>query len=431
MSKRIAFAIGLMVLLAAANTSLAQDAVFGQPGDTHWFATYWNSISIWGAPVLQRQESELNHDWGSGSPHPSVIADRFSARWTRFIDVAAGTYRFSATSDDGIRVYVDHNPIISGWYDHPAQTFTADVQLAAGSHLVVVEYYENMGDAVAKLSWVPLPIRPDLWRGEYFTNPWLGGTPALGRDDQYIDFHWGYGSPAPGIPADGFSVRWTRTMTFEPGWYRFTTTTDDGVRLWAGDQLLIDRWRDQPLESFSATTYLAGSVLIRMEYYENGGVAAARLAWVRDGDSEPPPPVDGVVVDDLDAGFVKGGTPMYWRTASGGHGGSMIWTRNNDWPRYNYNWARWYPDLEPARYEVFAYIPERYATTAQARYWISHANGYSLRLVDQSANTGRWSSLGTYVFRGTRSDYVSLADATYEPYLSRQIGFDAMKWERR
>jgi hypothetical protein len=40
-------------------------------------------------------------------------------------------------------------------------------------------------------------------------------------------------------------------------------------------------------------------------------------------------------------------------------------------------------------------------------------------------------SLGTYHFQGTSADYVSLSDVTTEPYLTRQIGFDAVKWERR
>jgi hypothetical protein len=51
--------------------------------------------------------------------------------------------------------------------------------------------------------------------------------------------------------------------------------------------------------------------------------------------------------------------------------------------------------------------------------------------VDQSANGNRWVSLGTYWFHGTRDDYVSLADVTYEPRLSRLIAFDAAKWEPR
>ncbi|MEJ2210144.1 MAG: hypothetical protein P8129_14065 [Anaerolineae bacterium] len=40
-------------------------------------------------------------------------------------------------------------------------------------------------------------------------------------------------------------------------------------------------------------------------------------------------------------------------------------------------------------------------------------------------------SLGTYRFRGNSEDYVSLADVTYEPYLSRLIAFDAVKWGSR
>jgi hypothetical protein len=103
----------------------------------------------------------------------------------------------------------------------------------------------------------------------------------------------------------------------------------------------------------------------------------------------------------------------------------------HDTVRANYNWARWYPDLTPGFYEVFVYIPFRYTTTAQARYWIAHEGGLSLQIVDQSANGDKWVSLGTYRFRGDGSGYVSLADVTFEPYLSRLIAFDAVKWDPR
>jgi hypothetical protein len=219
-------------------------------------------------------------------------------------------------------------------------------------------------------------------------------------------------------------------MSFGEGMYRFTTT-DDGVRLWVSGHLLIDHWRDQPPTSHSGTIYLVGAAPIAMEYYENGGAASARLTWTRLGDDPPPPSPGQVVVDDTDAAFVKGGTTSAWRAVAEGHEGHLLWTRNNDRVRSNYNWARWYPDLVPGRYEVFVYIPQRYSTTACARYWISHRNGYTLRFVDQSANGGRWVSLGTYHFRGSRRGYVSLADVTFEPYLSRLIAFDAVKWVRR
>jgi hypothetical protein len=430
MLRKITILIGMAMFLVLAGTASAQGQ---EPPVKHsapyWNVAFWNNMTLSGTPALQMTHTQIDFDWGSGSPHPSLPPEGFSARWTRYIDVPAGTYRFTATSDDGMRVYVDNRPIINGWYDHSVQTVNADVSLTAGHHLVVVEYYENVGHAVAKFSWAPIPTVPRFWKGQYYSNPWLGGSPVVVRDDPQIDFDWSWLSPVPQIPGDDFSVRWTRTLGLTPGTYRFTTATDDGVRLWVNGHLLIDRWWDQPLTSASGTIYLDGSVSIKMEYYERGGIAAARLNWERvDGNTQNPA---GVIVDDTDPGFVKGGKVRYWHTAAGGYGGSFTWTLNNDWPRYNYNWVRWYPNLEPGRYEVFVRIPDQYATTARARYWISHSGGYTMRLVDQSANRGRWVSLGTYQFRGAKEDYVSLADVTYEPWISRYIAFDAVKWVPR
>jgi hypothetical protein len=251
----------------------------------------------------------------------------------------------------------------------------------------------------------------------------------LVRDDPQINFRWGAGSPAPGIiPKDRFSVRWTRSLNLTAGTYRFTMTVDDGARLWVNDHLLIDTWKDQAPHTYTGDIYVpGGAVPVKMEYYENTGGATARLSWARRGT----PPSNTVIVDNGDAGFTRGGSPSGWRIAYEGYQGDLLWTQNNDRVRSNYNWARWYPKLKARRYEVFVYIPERYSTTARARYWISHAGGYTLRIVDQSARGSQWVSLGTYRFRGNSRDYVSLADVTYEPYLSRLIAFDAVKWVPR
>ncbi len=290
-----------------------------------------------------------------------------------------------------------------------------------------VAYYEHTGLAVAKVTWQQVADIIQHWRGEYFDNPTLSGLPVLIRDDAYINFDWGTGSPAPGIVgADRFSVRWTRNLNLPAGTYRFAMTVDDGGRLWVNGHLLIDAWKDQPATTYTGDIYLPGGlVTVQMAYYENAGQATARLSW------DPLPSGTAIIVDDTNPGFVKGGSPTGWRTAPEGYGGHLTWTRNNDRVRPRYNWARWYPDLTPGRYEVFVFIPERYTTTAHARYWISHAGSYTLRVVNQSANGGRWISLGTYWFRGTARDYVSLSDITYEPRLSRLIAFDAVKWEPR
>jgi hypothetical protein len=183
---------------------------------------------------------------------PDVITvDQFSARWTRYIDVTPGNYRFTVTSDDGIRLWVDNVLLIDKWYDHAVETFTVNRYLGSGHHYVVVEYYENGGQAVARLGWALLDSTGTGWRAEYFNNMSLSGAPVLVRTETALNFNWGTASPAPGtVGADNFSARWTQTASIAAGMTRFTLTVDDGARLWVIGHLLIVAWREQ-----AATTY--------------------------------------------------------------------------------------------------------------------------------------------------------------------------------
>lgn len=412
-------------------TALAQDGPTVQHTDPVWQVSYWNNKTLTGNPLVQTTEADINWDWGMGGPS-GLPTDGFSARWSKYIDVTAGTYRFTATADDGVRVYVDNNLIINQWNDHSVLTFTADVTLSAGHHQIVVEYYENGGFAVSKLTWGPKPNNIVNWKGEYFNNRTLAGSPILTRDDANINFNWGSGVPANGLPADNFSVRWSRTLNFPAGSYRFTATADDGVRLWVNGHLLIDQWKDQAASTYSGVIYLSGNAAVQMEYYENGGLSVAQLSWALDNGNPPPPPPSGaIIIDNSSPGFVTGGTASSWRSSTAGYNSGMIWTYNNDYARGNYNWGRWYPSLSAGRYEVFVYIPSKNATATTARYWVSHRDGFTLRIVNQMNYSDQWVSLGTYWFRGNNSDYVSLSDVTGEAYLTRIVGFDAAKWEAR
>ena len=395
-----------------------------------WHASYWNNTTLSGEPVLQRSESALDHNWGVGSPDVTVAADNFSARWTRYVDLPAGLYRFTATSDDGIRVWVDNELIIDMWGIHPARTTSAEKQLNAGEHWIVVEYYEATGLAVAKLSWDVVSATIMDWQAEYYNNMTLSGIPALVRTDALIDFDWGGGSPAPNlVDADQFSVRWTRTLDLPAGDYRFIMTVDDGGRLWVNDHLLIEGWREQAAHTYTGDIHLPGGpVPVRMEYFENGGRATASLSWML---IDPLGLPVVVIEDDTHPGFVRGGAASGWDTAPEGYGGRLTWTWNHDWERPQYNWARWYPNLLAGEYEVMAYIPDRFTTTSSARYQVKHAAGTTARVIDQSANGGRWVSLGTYWFDGTSDEHVLLSDVTQEPLRSRLIAFDAIKWVPR
>src|SRR6185436_414027 len=118
-------------------------------------------------------------------------------------------------------------------------------------------------------------------RGDYFDNADFTGT-RVRRVDPTVSFDWGSGQPDAAIGADTFSVRWTGSVQPRFGeTYTFYTVSDDGVRLWVNNQLLIDNWTDHGPTENAGILALQGGLLydIRMEMYENGGGAVAQLLW--------------------------------------------------------------------------------------------------------------------------------------------------------
>jgi hypothetical protein len=141
---------------------------------------------------------------------------------------------------------------------------------------------------IPSATFTPTPIPPTTtpiitdWRAEYYDNPSLTGTPVLVRNDASIDFDWGYGSPGPGLPADGFSVRWSRDLNFGGGLYRLYAHVDDGVRVWMDGQPIIGQWHNSaPTTHVADITLSDGHHSLRMEYYEHTYTAVARLWWER------------------------------------------------------------------------------------------------------------------------------------------------------
>jgi hypothetical protein len=287
--------LGLALILVPSVPALA--ALPGAQAGADWQGEYYANTDLIGTPALVRNDrgpsgtAGLDLNWGAASPGPGIPSDHFSARWTRTATFEAGLYRFRATVDDGVRLYVDGTLAIDEWRDGGQREVSADRQLAAGQHSLRVEYYERSGVALVRLQWEKVASTPQVntnWRGEYWANVNLQGTPALVRNDAAIDFNWGTGAPAQGLPADNLSVRWTRMATFEAGLYRFRATVDDGVRLYVDGALVIDEWRDGGQREVSADRQLAaGQHSLRVEYYERGGSALIQVRWDRATSTTP------------------------------------------------------------------------------------------------------------------------------------------------
>ena len=121
--------------------------------------------------------------------------------------------------------------------------------------------------------------------GEYYHgsagDPW--DDLVMERLDPTVDFGWGDFSPEPGVVnVDNFKVRWTGEVEIpSTGTWTFHTQTDDGVRLWVNDVLVLENWTDHGSTLDSGDINLKGGQRypILLEWYENGGGAICQLSW--------------------------------------------------------------------------------------------------------------------------------------------------------
>ena len=103
--------------------------------------------------ALRRIDPQINFNWGE--PDPSIGENNFSVRWTGEVEAAfTERYTFYTNTDDGARLWVDGKQLVNDWNDHGATENSGTIDLVAGRfYMIVMEYYENGGGAVAQLSW--------------------------------------------------------------------------------------------------------------------------------------------------------------------------------------------------------------------------------------------------------------------------------------
>jgi LysM repeat protein len=96
----------------------------------------------------------LNFNWGGNSPYPGVPRNLWSMRCssTQYFP-NSGLYQFYAQMDDGARVFVDGNAVISAWTNHAGTTEVGTANLGAGPHTVTVEYYQFGHDSLLAVWW--------------------------------------------------------------------------------------------------------------------------------------------------------------------------------------------------------------------------------------------------------------------------------------
>lgn len=137
----------------------------------------------------------------------------------------------------------------------------------------------------------------------------------------------------------------------------------------------------------------------------------------------------GRIIEENDLCFVQSGSPQYWYDAEVGSGGALLWTHAVDAAQADDS-GRWNLVFEQSgSARVEAYIEPGFASSMQARYFVSHAEGIDEVVVNQGSQTG-WVELGAWDFVVGGDHWIRLDDNTGEQFSDmRVLAFDAMRVE--
>ncbi len=139
-------------------------------------------------------------------------------------------------------------------------------------------------------------------KGTFFPNSQLLAPAAFVQYGQVIDYDWGSGGPFLEPITDNFSVRWEGYINPEyDETYTFYTYSDEGVRLWVDDDLLIDNWNPHTANWDSGNVQMSAGhqAKVVLEYYETTGDAVIRLEWSSASQTQEIIPLDSMNSDGI------------------------------------------------------------------------------------------------------------------------------------
>ncbi|GIV83917.1 MAG: hypothetical protein KatS3mg052_0924 [Candidatus Roseilinea sp.] len=118
-----------------------------------WTIDFFANTNFAGPAASRTVVCCLRFDWNGAPPAPGVPGTFFSARFSQVRYFPSGIYQLVARVDDGIRIYLDGNLIMDEFREQSVRTFTANVNLGAGNHSIVVEYVQYGGTSNVSLYW--------------------------------------------------------------------------------------------------------------------------------------------------------------------------------------------------------------------------------------------------------------------------------------
>lgn len=277
----------------------ANNGAQGSPTFSLWHDSKWMEIYQYDLYLALGLTADAQR-WYDDKQNTTDDFPRSGTHWFR-------DWYFPVWRDYGqTQVLKNYFKLLSAYYPKNGARYSKDVNLGEYVHFMSVAAKADLKPlATSAFGWTPTTeaqyqqaknefpnmVLPKDYpagnglNGNYFNNKNLTGSPVIARTDPQISFNWAGGSPGQGIPNDAYSARWTgfiRTPFNLNGNLNFHTKSDDGVKVWINDQLVINRWVNQ-----SASAEYSGSIAlqpdtiypIKVEYFDNYGSASVELRW--------------------------------------------------------------------------------------------------------------------------------------------------------
>ncbi len=239
--------------------------------------------------------------------------DFYGMRYTGKITVpTSGNYTFYAKSDDGSRISINGQIVVTNDGRHAPIEKQGGIALAAGQHDIIVDFFEYAGGDSLEVSWAgpgiskqavpvsalatgstgnnpdpdpipdpdPTPNGNGLVNYQYFEGQWS----TLPNFDLLVAVKEGTQtgfSLAPSDVNDHYAFRFATYLNVPAdGLYSFYLASDDGSRLTIDGELLIDNDGFHANRELNASTFLtAGNHHILVEYFEGAGFDTLSVEW--------------------------------------------------------------------------------------------------------------------------------------------------------
>lgn len=120
--------------------------------------TFYANTTFSGTPKGTDCDSVIDQNWGTGAPGDNGMpANNFGVRWSTTRDFGSGgPFTFTASSRDGIRVYLDGVRKVDLWKNVATTVSkTVNVTIPSGKHSLRVDFVNWTGAANVKFAYAP------------------------------------------------------------------------------------------------------------------------------------------------------------------------------------------------------------------------------------------------------------------------------------